>query len=82
MGKTIEAVFDGTAFHPTEPILLKPNTHVRITVETSLPGMGESLSFLQTARLLNLEGPPDWSAKLEEYLEKGYNISRHVKMHS
>ena len=25
-------------------------------------------SFLQTARALKLDGPPDWSARLEEYL--------------
>ena len=25
-------------------------------------------SFLDTARSLNLEGPPDWSDRLEEYL--------------
>ena len=27
-----------------------------------------SMSFLDTARSLNLEGPPDWSDRLEEYL--------------
>jgi len=25
-------------------------------------------SFLRTARSLNLEGPADWSARLEDYL--------------
>jgi hypothetical protein len=25
-------------------------------------------SFLQTARSLNLDGPPDWSANVERYL--------------
>ncbi|MBM3236027.1 hypothetical protein FJZ31_06975 [Candidatus Poribacteria bacterium] len=37
----------------------------------SLPVVDESLSFLQTARLLNLEGPADWSTNLEEYLYGG-----------
>jgi predicted DNA-binding antitoxin AbrB/MazE fold protein len=68
MVKTIEAVFDGTVFRPSEPIPLKPNTRVQITIETALPAPDEGLSFLQVARTLNLDGPPDWSANLEEYL--------------
>jgi len=68
MVKTVEAVFDGKAFHPAEPILLEPDTRVQITIETTLPVVDKSLSFLQTARLLNLEGPADWSTNLEEYL--------------
>lgn len=74
MVKTIQAVFDGTVFRPSEPIPLKPNTRVQITIETTLPVAEEGLSFLQVARTLNLEGPPDWSANLEEYL---YGESRH-----
>ena len=31
--KTIEATFDGKLFYPTEPITLKANSRVRITVE-------------------------------------------------
>ena len=68
MVKTIEAVFDGAVFRPIEPIPLKPNTRVQITIETTLPVAEEGLSFLQIARTLNLEGPPDWSTNLEEYL--------------
>lgn len=68
MVKTIEAVFDGAVFRPSEPIPLKPNTRVQITIETALPVAEEGLSFLQIARTLNLEGPADWSTNLEEYL--------------
>ena len=42
MVKTIEAVFDGTVCHPTEPIALAPNTRVRMTVETMLPAEGKA----------------------------------------
>jgi len=67
MVKTIEALFDGAVFRPVEPITLKPNTRVRITVET--PSLArEKRSFLQVASSLKLDGPPDWSANLEEYL--------------
>lgn len=71
MGKMIEALFDGTVFHPTEPIALPPNTRVRMTIEMVLPAEGKTPSFLRTARALNLEGPPDWSANLDEYLYGG-----------
>ena len=39
MVKTIDALFDGTVFHPTEPVGLA--RHARhITIETMLPGQG------------------------------------------
>jgi predicted DNA-binding antitoxin AbrB/MazE fold protein len=68
MTKTIDALFDGAVFRPTEPIALAPNTRVRMTIET-IPSPEEAAgSFLRTARTLNLDGPPDWSANLDEYL--------------
>ena len=68
MIKTVEALFDGTVFRPAEPIALAPNTRVRMTIETLPSAEGEPVSFLRIARTLNLEGPPDWSVKLDEYL--------------
>ena len=68
MVKTVEAVFDGKVFRPTEQIELAPNTLVRMTIETMPPAEGETASFLQTARALNLDGPSDWSANLDDYL--------------
>lgn len=68
MAATIEAWFDGTVFRPSEPIVLAPNTRVRITVETVAMGPERSTSFLQVARGLQLDGPPDWSANVEHYL--------------
>ena len=70
MVKTIEAVFDGTVFRPTEEIELEPNTPVRITVET-LPCRPEEASFLKLARSLKLEGPRDWAENLDDYLYGG-----------
>jgi len=71
MVKTIEALFDGTVFHPTEPLAIAPNTRVRMTIETVSPAQGRAASFLRTARALNLDGPPDWSANIDEYLYGG-----------
>jgi predicted DNA-binding antitoxin AbrB/MazE fold protein len=68
MSATIEATFDGAVFRPREPVPLAPNTVVRLTIEALSPALEKTASFLQTARSLNLEGPPDWSANLDAYL--------------
>jgi hypothetical protein len=68
MVKSIDATFDGIVFRPAEPFLLKPNTQVRLTVETPEPATEPAASFLDTASSLNLEGPVDWSANLHRYL--------------
>ena len=71
MVKTIEAVFDGKVFLPSDPITLEPNTHVRITIETVQPDTDKVASFLRTARSLNLNGLPDWAVNLDTYLYGG-----------
>jgi predicted DNA-binding antitoxin AbrB/MazE fold protein len=68
MTKTLEAVYDGQVLRPVERLDLKPNTRLRITVEASEPEISIRRSFLQTARSLELEGPSDWSERIEEYL--------------
>jgi predicted DNA-binding antitoxin AbrB/MazE fold protein len=68
MTKTLEATYDGEVLRPDEPLELEPNTRVQITIETQHPTLSNGSSFLKTARSLNLEGPPDWSDRLEEYL--------------
>jgi predicted DNA-binding antitoxin AbrB/MazE fold protein len=69
MTSKIAAVFDGQVFRPTEPIELPANTRVQITIETLPPDeIQETVSFLQTARSLNLERPSDWSTNVDKYL--------------
>ena len=68
MIQTLEAVFDGTVLRPVEPLGLEPNTRVQITVELSQEVVPKKRSFLQTARSLNLDGPSDWSERIEDYL--------------
>src|SRR4051794_18078270 len=63
----IEATFDGSVFRPKQPVELPPNTPVRLTIE-DLRAAPEAGAFLRTARSLNLEGPSDWAAKLDEHL--------------
>jgi predicted DNA-binding antitoxin AbrB/MazE fold protein len=74
MTRTVEAVFDGEVIRPDEPLDLEPNTRVRITVEDKLKAEPKRRSFLRTARSLNLDGPSDWSERIEEYL---YGRSTH-----
>jgi predicted DNA-binding antitoxin AbrB/MazE fold protein len=70
MSKTLEAIFDGEVLRPEEPLELPPDTRVRITIETTDNNQLPPTSFLQTARSLKLDTPPDWSDRLEEYLSR------------
>ena len=62
----LEARFDGTVLHPIEPLALKPNSRVLMTIETK--PQDTEYTFLDTASSLNLDGPPDWSTNLDAYL--------------
>ncbi|MEK6407136.1 MAG: antitoxin family protein [Acidobacteriota bacterium] len=68
MTRTMTATFDGEVLRPDEPVDLEPNTNVRITIETSEPEPEKTMSFLDTAASLNLEGPSDWSERFKDYL--------------
>ena len=68
MIKTIDAIFDGDVLRPAEPLDIEPNTRVKITVDVPDPKAQSDVSFLDTARDLNLDGPPDWSEKIDSYL--------------
>lgn len=71
MSQTLEAIFDGDVFRPSSPVELEPNTRVRITVETDSAAEQTPQSFLNVARSLKLQGPSDWSSRLDEYLYEG-----------
>jgi hypothetical protein len=71
MVKTIHATFDGEVLRPEEPVALAPNTRVLVTILEPDVQIGTAYSFLKMARSLNLEGPPDWSERFEEYLYGG-----------
>jgi predicted DNA-binding antitoxin AbrB/MazE fold protein len=68
MSQTLNATFDGTVFRPDQPIELEPNTRVRITIEPASASDEGSESFLRVARSLKLDGPSDWSSRLDDYL--------------
>jgi hypothetical protein len=64
----ISATYDGSVLHLDEPLPLPPNTRVVVTVETRQAASPPSRSFFRTASSLRLEGPPDWSERIDEYL--------------
>ena len=66
MTQIVHATFDGQVLRPDEPLALLPNTRVVVTIETLEECSASPQSFLKTARSLNLEGPPDWSTRLDE----------------
>ena len=71
MIKKIDAIFDGDVLRPAEPLNLKPNTRVSITVDVPEANLEDHGSFLETALSLGLEGPADWSDKIDSYLYGG-----------
>ena len=52
---------------PERPVSLAPNTRVRVVIETTEDEEAEAVSFLQTAQALRLNGPKDWSERLDAY---------------
>ncbi len=68
MVQIVDATYDGAVLRPESVLELEPNTRVRLTVEVLPPVAAPPRSFLRTARALELDGPPDWSANLETYL--------------
>ena len=69
MSQQLEATFDGTSLQLEEPLNLAIGTRVRIIVESIAPIESiQPKSFLQTAQFLQLQGEPDWSEKIDQYL--------------
>ncbi|MFM6022775.1 MAG: hypothetical protein ACKPER_07610 [Dolichospermum sp.] len=69
MLQELEAVFDGTALQLEVPLNLAAGTRVRIVVESILTNeVNPSKTFLRTAQSLKLQGEPDWSEKIDQYL--------------
>jgi hypothetical protein len=69
MIQSLDALFDGVTLVPEVPLNIKSGTRVRIIVESLLPEIELSpKSFLKTAKSLNLEGNPDWSTNIDQYL--------------
>ncbi len=73
MTTTLTVTYDGEALRLDEPLELEPNTRIQISIETAKPIRKKKHAFLKTARSLNLQGPPDWSARVDDYLYGQYH---------
>lgn len=76
MAIRIRARYDGETFVPKEDVELPKDTDVTLTVveeEEWEPEEGRYL-FLKAARAANLQGPEDWSTKLDDYLYGGKTV--------
>ena len=65
------------AFHPAEPLDLPEGTQVEIQVEAADEPLSDSAAepldpepyaFLRALSEANLDGPPDWSENINDYL--------------
>ena len=74
MSQTLEATFDGQVFRPVETVELQPNTRVRLVVTVKATPEEKPKSFLRVARSLKLQGPKDWSSRVDDYLYGGANL--------
>ncbi|WP_414565419.1 MULTISPECIES: hypothetical protein [unclassified Anabaena] len=69
MLQELEAIFDGTALQLESPLNLAAGTRVKIIIESVVINEHkQSTTFLQTAQSLQLQGEPDWSEKIDQYL--------------
>jgi hypothetical protein len=68
MSETVGALFHGQVFRPDEELNLRPNTRVCTTNDLSHTDQQHSMSFLGTARQLNLDGTTNWSDSTEDSL--------------
>ena len=68
MSQTVDAMFDGEVFRPTESVELQPDTRVQLIVTVKPTASAVSKSFLSVARELRLSGPADWSSRVDDYL--------------
>jgi predicted DNA-binding antitoxin AbrB/MazE fold protein len=66
MTQVLEAMFDGEVFRPVGAVKLAANTKVQLVIQT--PSEQSGVSFLDVAEQLQLEGPSDWSLRLDDYL--------------
>ncbi|SOD02153.1 hypothetical protein SAMN05216486_10276 [bacterium JGI 053] len=68
----IIATYDGSKLIPDEPLPLKPGTRVSLTVhpvaEQPSSDASPATSFFDIALSMDLDGPSDWSSRVDHYL--------------
>jgi hypothetical protein len=68
VSQTVFARFDGRVILPEEDLTFPPNARLRLVIDFAPePAPGDYI-FLRTAREQKLEGPSDWSERIDHYL--------------
>lgn len=71
MSIKVRAVYDGTKFIPEEVLDIAVGTEVELTVDVVDDNdLSRDYSFVDTALSLDIEGPTDWSTRVDEILYK------------
>jgi hypothetical protein len=73
---SVDATYDGKVVLPDEPLPLPPDARVTISFEMAdeeqppaeTKKKGEPYAVLKAALAANIEGPPDWSERVDHYL--------------
>jgi hypothetical protein len=73
---SVNATFDGEVVRTDEPLPLPPNARVTVSFEAAdeeqppetAKEQSEPYSFLKAVRAANIQGPPDWSERVDHYL--------------
>jgi hypothetical protein len=70
MTQTLSAIYDGEVLKLESPLAfqIKPNTRVKVTIEEMASNEPATVSFFNVALSLNLQGPSDWSSRVDDYL--------------
>ncbi len=81
MEKIVDATYDGEVVRFDEPVNLASNTKVKVLIDqpddklklkfTKKKKGGKPYAFLHYLASLNLDGPSDFSANLDDYLYHG-----------
>ncbi|HNH27354.1 MAG TPA: DUF104 domain-containing protein [Anaerolineales bacterium] len=74
MQQTLEATFDGKVFRPVGKVKLQPDTQVQLIVTVKAEPEKKPKSFLRVARSLKLDGPSDWSERVDDYFYGGAEL--------
>jgi predicted DNA-binding antitoxin AbrB/MazE fold protein len=75
MSLIIEATFDGEVFRPDEKVDLEPDTKVKLELKVKKKKKtGKPYSFIDYARSVNIDAPPDYAENIDDYLYGGKTL--------
>lgn len=68
MTRLVQARFDGEVVRLEEPVDLAPDAAVWVVIDEPDVPAGAPYSFFKAALEMDVQGPPDWSERIDDYL--------------